>query len=111
MVQKRYASMKIIDDVSKRKIAASKRKKGIIKKAMELSILCDQDVFICIFDKSSKRAVRYCSTGEFQGDVQKIDKFANSFTNKDYLNKFAPKFYKDQEASQTESEDDEVDQR
>jgi hypothetical protein len=41
MVQKRYSSMKMIEDSHKRKIACSKRKRGIIKKAMELSILCN----------------------------------------------------------------------
>lgn len=62
MVQKRYSSMRLIENLNKRKIALSKRKKGIIKKAMELSILCGADVVIMIYDQNSQKNVKYCSS-------------------------------------------------
>ena len=73
MVQKRYSRMEMIKDKMKRKIACSKRKKGIIKKAMELSILCNQSIFVVIYDKDKKKAVHYKSESSFDlNEIQSI---------------------------------------
>ena len=40
-----------IDDENNRNVTYCKRKKGLIKKAMELSLLCNQDVYLSIFDE------------------------------------------------------------
>ncbi len=38
---------------SQRKVTYCKRKKGILKKSMELSILCDVSMFVFIYDKKA----------------------------------------------------------
>ena len=38
-------------DNLRKKVTLSKRKRGLFKKAIELSILCDIDLFICILDR------------------------------------------------------------
>ena len=39
-----------IKDAYSRNITYCKRKKGLLKKAIELSILCNQHIYISIFD-------------------------------------------------------------
>jgi len=40
-----------INDKNARIVSYSKRKKNLIKKAIELSKMCGQEIFIMIFDK------------------------------------------------------------
>ena len=42
-----------------------KRKKGFIKKAIELSLLCEQQIYISIYDKNRKRLVEFQSHSEY----------------------------------------------
>ena len=44
------------------KVTYFKRKRGILKKAIELSYLCDQDMFIVMRDKKYNRLVEFNST-------------------------------------------------
>lgn len=68
-----------------------KRKNGLFKKAMELSILCDCDVALLVFSPQDK-LFRYAST-----DLGKVlERFHNykdestDMTNDDYFKQFAP---------------------
>lgn len=44
-----------------RKVTSCKRKKGLLKKAMELSLLCGNDVLLIIREKNTRRAILYNS--------------------------------------------------
>ena len=38
-----------------------KRKKGLLKKAIELSVLCEQKIFMLVVDESKKRVTHFMS--------------------------------------------------
>lgn len=46
--------IKRIDNSSSRQVTFSKRRKGLIKKAKELAILCDAEVGVMIFSSNGK---------------------------------------------------------
>ena len=54
-----------IDDPANRRITYLKRRKGLVKKAMELSMLCEQEVYMAIYDRERHEMLRYTSTAEF----------------------------------------------
>lgn len=54
--------MKRIEDKSSRQVTFSKRRSGLIKKARELSVLCDVEVALIVFSRSG-RLYEFCSTG------------------------------------------------
>lgn len=54
--------MKRIEDKSSRQVTFSKRRSGLIKKAKELSILCDVEVALVVFS-SRGRLYEFCSAG------------------------------------------------
>jgi MADS-box transcription factor len=48
----RYEDLKPVEDELKRRCTMTKRKRGLFKKAIELSKLCEVDIFICLFDRN-----------------------------------------------------------
>ncbi|KAL2343835.1 hypothetical protein Fmac_005120 [Flemingia macrophylla] len=53
MTRKRI-QIKKIDNISSRQVTFSKRRKGLFKKAQELSTLCDADIALIVFSATSK---------------------------------------------------------
>ncbi|KAL3630154.1 hypothetical protein CASFOL_023138 [Castilleja foliolosa] len=53
--------IKKIDNVTARQVTFSKRRRGVFKKAQELSVLCDADVALIIFSSTGK-LFQYAST-------------------------------------------------
>lgn len=62
MKQRKRETYEKLEDSQKRQVTYCKRKRGLIKKAIELSKLCDVNVYFCVFDKEKQRLV------EFQSD-------------------------------------------
>lgn len=57
MGKKKLDSISKIKDKNSRNVTYCKRKRGLIKKAIELSKLCDQYIYLAIFDKEKQRLV------------------------------------------------------
>ena len=46
--------LKCIEDVQKRRVCFSKRRSGLMKKARELSVLCDAEVGVIVFSGTGR---------------------------------------------------------
>ena len=57
-----------------RNITYIKRKKGLIKKAMELSLLCDANIFLCLIPKETNQMSLFCSSDSFDDFIEKYIK-------------------------------------
>lgn len=64
-VQRKKISIRPIPEARKRQVTFMKRKKGLLKKAKELSILCNCEMAVLIFDKH-KQSFQFAS-----GDMEK----------------------------------------
>jgi hypothetical protein len=58
--------MQPIADAKQRRVTYNKRKRGLLKKAIELSSLCETDILMVILDKKNKTMVEYNSTSDFR---------------------------------------------
>ena len=65
MGKKKMENVTYIQNKSLRNVTYCKRKRGLIKKAMELSMLCDQFISIVIYDRVKDKMVVYNSSDEF----------------------------------------------
>ena len=65
-----------------RNISFCKRKKGLLKKAMELCFLCDVDICLCIYNKQipSEQMTLFCSDN-------RIDYFIDNYIRNPLINK------------------------
>ena len=63
MGRKKLSDLAPISNTRAKNVTYCKRKRGLIKKAMELVQLCDQQICLVIFDESKKRVINYNSTG------------------------------------------------
>jgi hypothetical protein len=75
-------SIQKIKDERIRNITYYKRKKGLIKKAMELSLLCDVDIFVGVYPKhiTHSQLLIFCS-------MSNVDLFVNKYIKNPLIKK------------------------
>jgi hypothetical protein len=95
MGKRKIETLQRIGDDKARQTTFCKRKRGLIKKAIELSMLCDQLIFLVVFDKEKQRLVEYQSHGEFSAKVvaRLVDpSLPSSISHEKYTNLDIPNF-------------------
>lgn len=65
--------MKRIENSTSRQVTFSKRRNGLLKKAYELSVLCDAEVALIIFAQSG-RVSEFSSSADMQKTIQRYQK-------------------------------------
>ena len=65
MGKRKIDKSKKIENKNQRNVAFCKRRRGFLKKAIELSRLCDQKIFLVIYDTEKDRAIQYSSSLDF----------------------------------------------
>jgi len=60
---------KFIQNYKQRVTTLSKRKRSLLKKAIELSVMCDLEVFMIIFDKKKQKLFELNSNPMFDSKV------------------------------------------
>ena len=65
MRKRKIEVMEVIQNPVSRNVTYCKRKRGLVRKAMEISVLCDQQVFLVICDKEKEKLVFYRSSNDF----------------------------------------------
>lgn len=78
-----------IEDNNFRKISYCKRKKGLLKKAMELSLLSGHEVLLIIHNRTTDRTILYNSMGttiDLFTDILTKGKFDRVCSNEDVRN-------------------------
>ena len=69
MGKRKINSFETIKDENSRNVTYCKRKKGLIKKAMELSLLCNQFIYLSIFDQNRQKLVVFNSAEDYNGQI------------------------------------------
>lgn len=87
MGKKKLDQIKLVANKNQRNVTYSKRKRGILKKAIELSVLCGQDIFLVIFDKQKQKLIEFRSSMEFN------TKIVDSLTQRDIALHFKHEVY------------------
>ena len=96
----RKINLSYISDPKKRKVTLSKRKKGIFKKIIELSVLCNLDVFVMVFDKERQSISQLTSDPDFDHRVVShmlMDVNREQFKHRQYTNDNYKEFINEKE--------------
>ena len=117
MGKKKIEKIRLIESDSVRKVTFCKRKKGLLKKAVELTLLCDLKMFLFIYDPKEQRVVHFASdpTTDFL-ELFNQPSQREYFSNRDYFRvggrkddidyKDAPEMYDDEQPEATCNEID-----
>jgi hypothetical protein len=65
MGKKKIDKLHLIENVLQRNVAFCKRKRGFLKKAIELSKLCDQKILVMIYDHNKNKMTQFSSDLSF----------------------------------------------
>jgi hypothetical protein len=63
--------LEYITQKRKREVAYCKRKRLLLKKLIEISTLCDLDIFLVVLDRSKQKILEYRNDLDFSVDVVK----------------------------------------
>ena len=85
MGKKKLEKITKILNACQRNVCLCKRKKGLLKKTMELSVLCDLKIFLFMYDPNQKRVTHFAS----HSDLDIVDLFNQRnqrefYSNMDY---------------------------
>ena len=61
MGKKKYEKIDLIKNSNSRNITYYKRIKGLVKKSIELSVLCNQEVILFVVDHNKQKMLHFCS--------------------------------------------------
>lgn len=64
MGKKKYEKIEEIGSANNRKVTYHKRIKGLIKKSIELSVLCSQEIVCFVVDHKKEKMLHYASDPE-----------------------------------------------
>lgn len=70
--------MKLIENTTSRQVTFSKRRNGLLKKAFELSVLCDAEVALIIFSPRGK--LYEFSSSSMQSSIERYQKYHKDIT-------------------------------
>lgn len=85
MGKKRIEKFTKIVNNNQRKVCLCKRKKGLLKKTIELSLLCDLKIFMFMYDPSQRRVTHFASHED--QDLLDLFNMGNQrefYSNRDY---------------------------
>ena len=75
MGKKKIDNLKFVESNHVRNITYHIRKRGLLKKCIELSSMCGLEVYLFIHDTKKNKVIEYQSNGQF--DLQKIQQTLN----------------------------------
>ena len=80
MGRRKVDKTKFIESQQQRKVAFCKRRRGLLKKAIEMSMMCNQRVLLVIFDPEKDKAIHFSSdpTFSFEGAHREVSRIAQS---------------------------------
>ena len=92
MGKKKIDNLLFIEDKNMRNITFCKRKRGLLKKAIEICSLCGLDMFMFVYDKEKQKMIEFRSDQNFK--LSKVESLLQakskedvqyySYSNKDY---------------------------